>query len=345
MKYLGRVLAAAGLALSIWLFLHDNPTAIVALVRQAGLGLVVAGLIHLLPMALNARGWQVLLPGAGRPTLAAMVRLVWIRESINGLLPVARVGGEIVSFRLMRMIGVRRAPAAASLVVDMGLCMLCQVAVVSLGIGLLAAYRTDDLMLQLGIGLVIVAPVAALFIFVQYAGPFERVARFMNRFAAGKLDGVLGDSVRIDRAVRAMYRRRGAVIRSLIWQLSGCLAGAAEIWAALWLLGHPIGPTKSLAIEAVIVAVSSAGFLVPGAIGIQEGSFLMIGAVLGLDPATSLALAAARRLRDCIIFFPGLCAWHLAEGGEIRRRKPSKDLAFALKSPPWRKPTGLLSKR
>jgi putative membrane protein len=332
MRHLGRALAVAGLALSIWLFLHDNPRAIIALLRQAGLGLAAASLIHLLPMALNARGWQVLLPGAGRPHLAAMVRIVWIRESINGLLPVARIGGEIVSFRLMRMIGVRRAPAAASLVVDMGLCVLCQVAVVLLGIGLLATYRTDDLVLQLGAGLVVVAPIAALFIIVQYARPFERVVRFMNRFAAGKLVGVLGHSVRVDRAVRAIYRRRGAVIRSFTWQLAGCLAGAVEIWAALWLLGHPVGPTTSLAIEAVIVAVSSAGFLVPAAIGIQEGGFLMIGTVLGLDPSTSLALAAARRLRDCVIFFPGLCAWHVAEGRDIRRRMRSKDPVLAPRS-------------
>ena len=225
--------------------------------------------------------------------------------------------------------------------------MLCQVAVVLLGIGLLAADRTDDLALQLGIGLAIVMPLLVLFILVQYARPFERVVRLMNQFAAGKLAGVLGHSVRIDRAVRTIYRRRGAVVRSLIWQLRGCLAGAVEIWAALWFLGHPIGPTKSLVIEAVIMAVSSAGFLVPGAIGIQEGSFLMIGTVLGLDPSTSLALAAARRLRDCIIFFPGLWVWQVAESREIRRKKPSEDLALALKPRAWdgRKPTGLLFKR
>src|ERR1700741_5343320 len=139
MRYLGRSLAVAGLAFSIWLFLRDNPSAIVALLRQAGLGLAAASLIHLLPMILDARGWQILLPGAGRPTLAAMLRLVWIRESINGLLPVARIGGELVVFRMMRMIGVRRAPAAASLVVDTGLCLLSQVAVALLGIGLLAS--------------------------------------------------------------------------------------------------------------------------------------------------------------------------------------------------------------
>ncbi len=319
MKYLGKALAVAGLALATWLFLREDPQAILALLRDAGLALAAASLIHVLPMALNARGWQVLIPGAGRPNLAAMVRIVWIRESVNGLLPVARIGGEIVSFRLMRKMGVRRAPAAASLVVDTGLCLLSQLAFALLGIGLLATYHTGDLVLQLGAGLAIAVPVAVLFILVQYARPFERVVGLINRLAAGRLDGVIGHSARFDRAVRTMYRRRGAVIRSLLWQFGGYLAGAVEIWVALLILGHPVGPTESLAIEAVIMAVSSAGFLVPGAIGIQEGGFLLIGGVVGLDPSIALALAAARRLRDCVIFFPGLLAWHVMEGQEIGR--------------------------
>ena len=313
MKHAGKALAVAGLALAIWLFLREDPRTIFVPLRDAGIALVAASLMHVLPMALNARGWQVLLPGAGRPNLGAMVRIVWIRESVNGLLPVARIGGEIVSFRLMRKIGVRKAPAAASLVVDTGLCLLSQFAFALLGVGLLATYHTGDLVLQLGTGLVIAAPVVAMFILGQYARPFERAAGLINRLAAGRLDGVIAHSARFDRAVRAMYRRRGAVFRSFLWQFRGFMAGALEIWVALLILGHPVGPTESLAIEAVIMAVSSAGFLVPGAIGIQEGGFLLIGGVIGLDPPIALALAAARRLRDCVIFFPGLLAWHVAD--------------------------------
>jgi uncharacterized membrane protein YbhN (UPF0104 family) len=57
---------------------------------------------------------------------------------------------------------------------------------------------------------------------------------------------------------------------------------------------------------------------VPGALGVQEGAFVMIGAALGIDATTALALATARRLRDVIVFFPGLIAWQWAET-RIRR--------------------------
>ena len=52
-----------------------------------------------------------------------------------------------------------------------------------------------------------------------------------------------------------------------------------------------------------------AAFLVPGALGLQEAGFLGLGLLLGLAPETALALAIARRIRDLVVFLPGLLAW------------------------------------
>jgi uncharacterized membrane protein YbhN (UPF0104 family) len=126
MSYLARALALAGLALAVYLYWSGDPAAVWALIAQAGFGIVLAALLHVFPMALNARAWQVLLPQGERPRLRVMLLAVWVRESVNGLLPVARVGGEIVSYRLLRIYGMRRFAAAASLVVDMALSVLSQ---------------------------------------------------------------------------------------------------------------------------------------------------------------------------------------------------------------------------
>ena len=88
------------------------------------MGLVLAALLHILPMCANAWDWRTLIRVRERPSFPAMLRLVWIRESVNGLLPVARIGGEIVSFRLLVRAAMRPATAAASLVVDMQLTLI-----------------------------------------------------------------------------------------------------------------------------------------------------------------------------------------------------------------------------
>jgi hypothetical protein len=41
-----------------------------------------------------------------------------------------------------------------------------------------------------------------------------------------------------------------------------------------------------------------AAFIVPGALGFQEGSYILLGAIVGLDPALTLALALAKRARE-----------------------------------------------
>ena len=115
MKLLGRLAAFVGFAFAICVVLHDHPRAALGLLETAGIGLVLAALVHALPMLANARDWQLLILGS-RPGLGRMFQLVWIRESVNCLLPVARVGGEIVSFRLMRLLKISSPAAVGSLV-------------------------------------------------------------------------------------------------------------------------------------------------------------------------------------------------------------------------------------
>lgn len=329
MKHLGRVAALAGLIASLWLVLRDNPGAVIGLMHAAGVGLVLAGLVHVLPMLANARDWQTLIRGANRPSLAAMLQLVWIRESVNGMLPVARVGGEIASFRFLRGRGLRSSTAAASLIVDMQLTLISQLLFTMVGIGFLLMHAASGawrLAGDLAWGVVALTPLLVLFALVQHASPFERITRLLNRVTSGQLAALVGQSAQIDRSIKLIWRRRGVVLRYLFfWQTLQCLATSLEIWLALYFLGAQVSFTEAVVIESLIQAISSAAFFVPGGLGVQEGGFILVGGAFGLDPSTCLALAGARRIRDLLIFVPGLCAWQLAES-------PGKALSRAVRA-------------
>ncbi|HEY1996633.1 lysylphosphatidylglycerol synthase domain-containing protein [Paraburkholderia sp.] len=316
-RHLGRVAALLGLVASLWLVFHDNPGAVLGLMRAAGAGLLLAGVVHVLPMFANARDWQTLIRGANRPSLLAMLQIVWVRESVNCMLPVARIGGEVVSFRLLRRRGVRASTAVASLVADIQLTLISQLMFTMVGIGFLFAHAqsgTLRLASDLAWGIVALTPLLVLFSLVQHASPFERLTRMLNHATSGKLAALVGQSAQIDQAIKLIWRRRGVVLRYLFfWQPVQCLATALEIWVALYFLGTQVSFTEAVVIESLIQAVSSAAFFVPGGLGVQEGGFVLIGGALGLDPATCLALAGARRIRDLLIFIPGLFAWQIAE--------------------------------
>jgi putative membrane protein len=316
-KHLGRITALAGLLISLGLVYREHPGTVFGLMREAGAGLVLAGLVHVLPMLANARDWQTLIRGMQRPRFTQMMRMVWIRESVNSMLPVARVGGEIVSFRMMRRWGVKPSVAVASLVVDMQLTVISQLMFTMVGIGFLFAHAqsgTLRLAGDLAWGVAVLAPLLVLFAMVQHASPFERVTRMLNRVTSGKLAALTGESAQIDRAIKHIWRRRATVLRYLFfWQTLQCIATSLEIWIALYFLHAPVSFAEAVVIESLIQAVSSAAFFVPGGLGVQEGGFILIGGALGLDPATCLALAGARRIRDLLIFIPGLIAWQFAE--------------------------------
>jgi putative membrane protein len=323
MKYLARIAALAGLAIAVWLVWHADARAVLGLMRAAGAGLALAGMAHVLPMLANARNWQMLMRGAIRPKLFAVLRLVWIRESVNCMLPVARVGGEVVTFRMMLKWGMRPAPAMASLVVDLQLTLISEMLFAIMAIGYLiarAGSRALHLAAQLGGGIAILAVLLMAFSFLQRTSPFARLTKLFNRITSGKFRSLVGESVRIDQSISDLWHQPGIIIRYLlIWQSLECIATALELWLALYFLGARASFLQATVLESLIEALSSIVFFVPGALGVQEGGFLLVGTVLGLNPQTCLALAGARRFRDIIVFLPGLVAWQVAEWRGKRR--------------------------
>src|SRR4029434_6329170 len=72
-----------------------------------------------------------------RRSFAAMLHARWIGESVNGLLPVLQVGGNVVKAQLVAARGIDAPTAGASVVVDVMLMVSTQVAFTLLGAALL----------------------------------------------------------------------------------------------------------------------------------------------------------------------------------------------------------------
>jgi putative membrane protein len=307
-----------GIALATALIAYQGFDVVFSALASAGVGILWASLFHVVPMTINAHAWQVLLGSGRRPTVAFMTWITWLRESVNGLLPVARIGGEILAVRLVLQRGVRMGPAVASVVVDMTLGLASQFAYTMVGLVLLVEY-SDDLTTRGSIllGLAIGIPVVVAFVVAQRNGLFAMVGKVARTLFGDRFSVLVGGADALDRSVRVVYRRPLRLLRCTAWQFVSYIVAAGEVWLALYFLGHPVSPGEAILIDALTHAVSSAAFVVPAAIGVQEGGFMVIGALLGLSPEIALALALARRARDLILFLPGLLAWQIAEGRKL----------------------------
>ena len=51
----------------------------------------------------------------------------------------------------------------------------------------------------------------------------------------------------------------------------------------------------------------------PGALGVQEGGFIVICRAFGLAPEVAIALSLVKRLREVVLGVPALIAWQRLE--------------------------------
>ncbi len=307
----------AGLALAGWLLSRFGVGAVLALIGHAGwTGVLAVAALHLVQVVFSGIAWRVIAgPTVPRPGPCAFVVLRWIREGVNNLLPVAQIGGSFVAARLLQKRGVMLVPAIAGTVADLTVEVTTQIAFTALGLGLLvhgvgggAVSRT------VGVGIVVAVLVAAAFLGAQWLGlasamerGLMRLGRSMGWSGTGRVEG-------LHKALIACYRSPRRVALAAASQMTSWLLGGVEVCLALHVLGHDVGLVPGLVIESLGQALKAAGFAAPGALGVQEGGYIVICRLFGLSPELALALSLMKRLREVLLGVPGLLAWQLMEG-------------------------------
>lgn len=286
-----------------------------AVARVGAGGYVLYCLYTVIVLVLLGGAWRAAAPGGG-----GTGRYIWartVREAATDVLPFAQIGGLVVGGRVLTARGVPTDLVYASMIADLTTEMASQLVFTLFGVGVLVLALGggfDDggvLKLVLG-GFALTAVLLAAFAFGQ---------RPMLALAARIGGALLPASVASLGAVRAtlaaIYRDRSALAASFGFNLAAWIASAAGAWLALRLMGVAIGVVPVLAIEALVFAVRSIAFVVPGALGVQEGAYLLLAPLFGLDPQVAVALSLLKRARDLTIGVPAILWWQASEGRRL----------------------------
>lgn len=310
---------AGGLVLMTILVAYNGASEVFAALSTAGSGLLVVAVFHVVPMFADTLGWQRLLHA--RLSALTLLRLRWIGESINGLLPAFQLGGSVVKAQLVARRGIAPSQAGASVVVDVTTLAGTQLLFTFVGIALLVAHLGGaGLVLPSALGLAIMTLLIASFVLAQRRGLFAGLARMLGRVGrGGRWNALASGAEALDESVVRLYRDRAAVAVAAFWHLVSWVLGAGEVWLALRFIGHPVDAVTAVLLESLGQAVRVAAFAVPGAVGVQEGGYLVLGRAVGLAPETCLALSLSKRVREVVLGVPGLLAWQwegaFARGG------------------------------
>jgi putative membrane protein len=317
----GAVFLSAGLLLFIGVLASQGLPAVAASLAAAGWGLGTVAVFHLVPLVVDAAAIRVLFDGAGHGSMRDALLARWVGESANSLMPAGQLGGPLLMARHLAQRCMRMRDAAAAITVNTTLQTFTQIAFALLGIGLLGARAEGHFSQQtLRVSALIASGFLALqvggFYWMQRRGFFGKLLRAAARFG-GKRDwsGWVSGAEAIDRSVELIYARGARVFASLALNLVGWLVGTGEVYLILRLIHNPVGWGDALLLESLGQAIRGAAFAIPGALGVQEGGYLLLAPIVGLPPESALVLSLAKRAREVILGVPGLVYLHLSSPG------------------------------
>jgi putative membrane protein len=266
--------------------------------------------------------WYVLFPSNRRPSFPKVFWAAWIGAALNVLLPVAGVGGELLKARLVHLWGANGLDAVSTTIVDKTVQAVTIFFWGLIGVFCFAWVVPDHAAfwgalvaaITLGFGI-------GLFILVQVKGGISRVGRLAgNSRLLSKWDNLIGTADNLDAAVRAIYDRPATFAASCLIRLLGRLTLVGEIYLAAMLMGDPISFAQALILKSIVSVARGASFAIPAGIGVQEGAYIAVGALIGIPPEFALALSLATRIREIVPNLPVFAAWQVIEGRQLARR-------------------------
>lgn len=305
----------------LWLLVHVGVVPVLVAVQRLGLGgFAVVVVFHL--GLIVAMGWAWWLHGPDQASASGFVFARFVRDSAAEALPLAQVGGFVVGGRALVLAGSGGLFAAASTLVDITIEAFAKLPYTLLGLALLAVSGAGGqdvlwLVAALGLGLVLLPPIA--FVLVQ-----ARATRWIERLAAALVRRMGGawpfDAGALSAEIALLYGRRAAVaggfcIHAATWLLSG-----VELWLMLHLMGSDLGLAPAIVIDSLLNGLRGFAFAIPGALGVQEAGYVALGALFAVPPEMAVAISLLRRGRDLSYGVPGVLLWQAIEGRRLRRQ-------------------------
>lgn len=321
-------LLSAGALLFIGVLASQGLPSVLSTLAAAGWGLVLVALFHLVPLVLDAAAIRVLFaPHASTRPMRDAVLTRWAGEAANSFLPAGQIGGPVFMARHLAHRGMPMPDAAAAITVSTTLQTVAQILFALLGVALLGAQAGHFSEQALRMSALVASGFLAVqiggFYLLQRRGFFSKLIRAANRFA-GKRDWSrwVSKAEAIDLAIQGIYGRGGGVAASFLLSFVGWLVGTGEVYLILVLLGHPVSWLAALLLESLGQAIRGAAFAVPGALGVQEGGYLLLAPLAGLPPDAALALSLAKRAREILLGVPGLLYLHFRERAGATTTRP-----------------------
>ncbi len=220
--------------------------------------------------------------------------------------------------RLLGWRGISTAAAGATVIVEVLLTLSVLWLFAMLALVLFARFGTHapqfrSLLITVVVSFAVPLGVALL---LRYGSIFQRLEGALRALVG--LRNLSDEAESLDRELRACLHRRAPLLSAGTLQLLAMLSGSLEVWFALRLFGHAVDLRIAVILEGITQAARHIAFLIPGGLGVQEASLVVLGHMMGVSGELALAVSLAKRMREIICGVPALLSWQWREARRLR---------------------------
>jgi putative membrane protein len=261
-------------------------------------GLLVLVLLHLPAVAMMGFAWWL---AAGDDPPASPARFLWarfVRDAAGELLPFLQLGGVVFGLRALgRGRAITLGAISASIDGVIELMAKLPYALAAL-LALLALVPQSPLTRVAAVALAATTVLVAVLMLARRSLTASLAA--LARAISARWPAVLAleGGHDVEGSFDRIFTQRGRLWWAFALHLGCWFFGAAEAWVMFRLLGTHLSFWQALAIDGTVAGLRTFGWIVPGAAGVQEVSYMLAAAVFGVPPAAAVAASFARRARD-----------------------------------------------
>jgi glycosyltransferase 2 family protein len=159
------------------------------------------------------------------------------------------------------------------------------------------------------LGTLVLACAGTAFVILQRRNPCISLLHLLQR--VGACPAVLAakepELASLDSYLAGFYRDHPrAGVLALLFYFLGWLTQAAEAFLIFRLLGHPINFAVALCLDALSQLVAGLGFMIPAALGVQDGGNILLSLGFDLGATLGAGFSILRRFREAFWLLLGL---------------------------------------
>lgn len=328
MKLFTTLALAAGVALFAWLLSETDLAAVAHTITRVGwLGAVAVVAVWAAGFAAEIGGWALLF----RQRVLTLRRFVqlWlvnmVGEAFNVVLPLGSLGGEpFKALLLRRHYRVPYPDSSSALFLMQTLLALAEAPFALIGVILavqlpILSTQLKTIMIIAVVILIVLMGLTLLALHKRWLGLFTRELE-KSRWSERLIHVTAGMDEVEDQMFDFVRRDPVRFATSLGLFFLNWVAGAAEVWVIMQLMGVPLSFGDCWIMEAAVVLVRSATFFIPANLGSFEAATVFVAMPFTGSADIGLALALVRRARELL-----WSALGLAIAGWFNLRGPAEE--------------------